>query len=103
MIEFMKMIKNTSNLNDEDASLIAASKAHDSMPKSRMYYRIEASRNIGGGKKVDPKSNMTDKLKVKNNEPSKTKMTIIFSSESFERCQHWKSIRNKRDRQSYCW
>ena len=66
MIEFMKMIKNTSNLNDEDASLIAASKAHDSMPKSRMYYRIEASRNIGGGKKVDPKSNMTDKLKVRN-------------------------------------
>ena len=58
--------KNTSNLTDEDASLIAASKAHDSMPKSRMYYRIEASRNIGGGKKVDPKSNMTDKLKVRN-------------------------------------
>ena len=65
MIEFMKMIKNTSDLNDEDASLIAASKAHDSMPKSRLYYRIEASRNIGGGKKVDPKSNMTDKLKVR--------------------------------------
>ena len=65
MIEFMKMLKNTTHLSDKDASLIAASKAHDSMPKSRLYYRIEASRNIGGGKKVDPKSNMTDTLKVK--------------------------------------
>ena len=63
MVEFVKLIKRTTDLTDEEASLLAASKVHDSLPKSRMYYKIEASRNMGGGKKFDPSAEMSDKLK----------------------------------------
>ena len=64
MTEFMKEIKKAGNLTDEEAAQIAASKIADSKPKSRMYYKIGASREMAGGKKVDPKANMSDKLKV---------------------------------------
>ena len=60
----MKDLKeNQPNLTDEEAAKIAASKIADSKPKSRMYYKIGASREMAGGKKVDPKSRMSDKLK----------------------------------------
>ena len=65
MADFIKMIKKTSRLNDEDAARIAAIKVHESTPKSRMYYKINAQRELGGGKKVDPTSNMPARLKVK--------------------------------------
>ena len=65
MTEFMKEIKKAGNLTDEEAAQIAASKIADSKPKSRMYYKIGASREMAGGKKVDPKANMSDKLKVR--------------------------------------
>ena len=65
MTEFMKELKKAdANLTDEEAAQIAASKIADSKPKSRMYYKIGASREMAGGKKVDPKANMSDKLKV---------------------------------------
>ena len=65
MTEFMKQIKKANaDLTDEEAAQIAASKIADSKPKSRMYYKIGASREMAGGKKVDPKANMSDKLKV---------------------------------------
>ena len=64
MVEFIKMIKQTSHLTDEEASRIAATKAHEALPKSRMYYKIRAQREMGGGKKVDPASNMPAKLRV---------------------------------------
>lgn len=63
MVEFMKLLKRTTNVTDKEASLLAATKVHESMPKSRMYYKIGASRNIGGGKKIDPRSNMPKHLK----------------------------------------
>ena len=64
MISFLKTIKDAENLSDEDAAKIAASRVHDSTPKSRMYYKIGASRDIGGSKKIDPKSFLTTKLKA---------------------------------------
>ena len=60
----MKDLKqNQPDLTDEEAAKIAASKIADSKPKSRMYYKIGASREMAGGKKVDPKARMSDKLK----------------------------------------
>ena len=64
MVEFLKMLKTTSKLSDEEASKVAAAKIHESLPKSRMFHKIGASRNMGGGKKVNPESQMNDKLKV---------------------------------------
>ena len=64
MSDFIKMIKKTSRLSDEDAARIAAIKVHEATPKSRMYYKINAQRELGGGKKVDPTSNMPARLKV---------------------------------------
>ena len=63
MADFIKEMKKT-GLTDEEAAQLAASKIADSKPKSRMYYKIGASREMAGGKKVDPKANMSDKLKV---------------------------------------
>ncbi len=63
MTEFIKEMKKA-GLTDEEASIMAASKIADSKPKSRMYYKIGASREMAGGKKVDPKAHMSDKLKV---------------------------------------
>ena len=64
VISILKTIKEAENLSQEEAAQIAASRIHDSKPKSRMYYKIGASRKIGGSKKVDPKSFLTDKLKA---------------------------------------
>ena len=63
MVDFVKMLKKSTNLSDEEASLIAASKAHEAKPKSRMYYKIQTSRNMGGSKKVDLASNLPANLK----------------------------------------
>ena len=67
VISILKTIKEADNLSQEEAAQIAASRIHDSKPKSRMYYKIGASRKIGGSKKVDPKSFLTDKLKALKN------------------------------------
>ena len=65
LIQFMKDLKQSHpDMTDEEAAKIAASKIADSKPKSRMYYKIGASREMAGGKKVDPKANMSDRLKV---------------------------------------
>ena len=63
LIQFMKDIKQSQpDLTDEEAAQLAASKIADSKPKSRMYYKIGASREMAGGKKVDPRARMSDKL-----------------------------------------
>ena len=65
LIQFMKDLKQSHpDMTDEEAAKIAASKIADSKPKSRMYYKISSSREMAGGKKVDPKSRMSDKLKA---------------------------------------
>ena len=64
MISFLKTIREATNLSDEDAAKIAASRIQASKPKSRMYYKIEASREIGGSKKVDARSFLSSKLRV---------------------------------------
>ena len=66
VISILKTIK-ADNLSQEEAAQIAASRIHESKPKSRMYYKIGASRKIGGSKKVGPKSFLTDKLKALKN------------------------------------
>ena len=64
LIQFMKDIKKSQpDLTDEEASKLAAMALADSKPKSRMYYKIGASREMAGGKKVDPKARMSEKLK----------------------------------------
>ena len=63
MTDFIKEMKKA-GLTDEEAAQMAASKIADNKPKSRMYYKIGASREMAGGKKVDPKANMSDRLKV---------------------------------------
>ena len=35
----------------------------DSQPKTRMWYRINATRNMTGGRKIQPSLKMNDKLK----------------------------------------
>ena len=65
MTDFIKMIKKTSRLSDEEAAKIAAIKIHEATPKSRMYYKINAQRELGGGKKVNSTSNMPASLKVR--------------------------------------
>ena len=64
LVQFMKDIKKSQpGLTDEEAAQIAASKIADSKPKSLLYYKIGASREMAGGKKIDPKARMSDKLK----------------------------------------
>ena len=64
LIQFMRDIKKSQpDLTDEEASKLAALALADSKPKSRMYYKIGASREMAGGKKVDPKARMSEKLK----------------------------------------
>ena len=54
LIQFMKDLKQSHpDMTDEEAAKIAASKIADSKPKSRMYYKIGASREMAGGKKVE--------------------------------------------------
>jgi len=54
LVSFIKDIKKNTKLTDEDAAVIAASKVVDSQPKSRMWYRIGATRNMTGGRKIQP-------------------------------------------------
>ena len=68
-----EMKKKQPDLTDEEAAQIAASKIADSKPKSRMYYKIGASREMAGAKKVDPKAGMSDKLKGMYNAVEKNK------------------------------
>jgi len=63
LVGFIKEIKKNTKLSDEDAAVIAASKVVDSQPKSRMWYRIGATRNMTGGRKIQPTLKMSDKLK----------------------------------------
>merc|ERR1711902_206445 len=60
---FIKDIKKNTKLSDEDAAVIAASKIVDSQPKSRMFYRIGATRNLTGGRKIMPSSKLTGQLR----------------------------------------
>eukprot|EP00090_Calanus_glacialis_P017022 TRINITY_DN265_c0_g1_i4.p1 TRINITY_DN265_c0_g1~~TRINITY_DN265_c0_g1_i4.p1 ORF type:complete len:628 (+),score=150.87 TRINITY_DN265_c0_g1_i4:224-2107(+) len=63
LVGFIKDIKKNTKLSDEDAAVMAASKMVDSQPKSRMWYRIGATRNMTGGRKIQPSLKMGDKLK----------------------------------------
>jgi len=63
LASFIKEIKKNTKLSDEDAAVIAASKVVDSQPKTRMWYRINATRNMTGGRKIQPTLKMNDKLK----------------------------------------
>eukprot|EP00090_Calanus_glacialis_P017020 TRINITY_DN265_c0_g1_i1.p1 TRINITY_DN265_c0_g1~~TRINITY_DN265_c0_g1_i1.p1 ORF type:complete len:852 (+),score=219.25 TRINITY_DN265_c0_g1_i1:267-2822(+) len=63
LVGFIKDIKKNTKLSDEDAAVIAASKVVDSQPKSRIWYRIGATRNMTGGRKIQPSLKMNDKLK----------------------------------------
>jgi len=60
---FIKDIKKNTKLSDEDAAVIAASKIVDSQPKSRMWYRIGATRNLTGGRKIMPSMRMTSQVR----------------------------------------
>ena len=63
IVNFIKDIKKNTNLSDEDAAVLAASKIIDSKSHSRMWYRIGAIRDNTGGRKLYPRANMNDKLK----------------------------------------
>ena len=97
LVDFIKTIKKNTNLSDEDAAIMAASKVFhliiswpwnltnlsffvlqrekslvdsltdyqvvDSRPKTRIWYRINATRNMTGGRKIQPTFKMNDKLK----------------------------------------
>merc|ERR1719460_3534164 len=54
LVDFIKTIKKNTNLSDEDAAIMAASKVVDSRPKTRIWYRINATRNMTGGRKIQP-------------------------------------------------
>lgn len=63
LVTFIKDIKKNTKLSDEEAAIIAASKIVDSQPKSRNWYRISATRNMTGGRKIQPTLKMNDRLK----------------------------------------
>ena len=83
LVSFIKDIKKNTKLSDEDAAVIAASKVGerwepvernqqvkypvfqivDSQPKSRMWYRIGATRNLTGGRKIMPSLRMNDQVR----------------------------------------
>jgi len=63
LVAFIKDIKKNTSLSDEDAATLAASKVVDSQPKSKMWYRINATRNMTGGRKIQPNQKMNDKMK----------------------------------------
>jgi len=63
LVGYIKAIKKNTKLSDEDAAVMAASKVVDAQPKSRIWYRIGATRNMTGGRKIQPTMKMTDKLK----------------------------------------
>jgi len=63
LVNFIRDVKRNTKLSDEDAAVLAASKIVDSKPHSRMWYRIGAVRNMTGGRKTQPATKMTEKLK----------------------------------------
>jgi len=63
LVSFIRDIKKNTKLSDEDAAVIAASKVVDAQPKSRIWYRIGATRNLTGGRKINPGSQMSTKLR----------------------------------------
>lgn len=63
LVSFIRDIKKNTKLSDEDAAVIAASKVVDSQPKSRIWYRIGATRNLTGGRRIQPGSHMSTKLR----------------------------------------
>merc|ERR550532_247834 len=71
LVKFIKDVKKNTKLSDEDAAVLAASKIVDSKPHSRMWYRIGAVRNMTGGRKTQPATKMSDKLKELNDRMSK--------------------------------
>jgi len=63
LVSFIRDIKKNTKLSDKDAAVIAASKVVDSQPKSRIWYRIGATRDMTGGRKINPGSHMSVKLR----------------------------------------
>ncbi|XP_023323081.1 sodium/calcium exchanger 1 isoform X2 [Eurytemora carolleeae] len=63
LVSFIREIKKNTKLSDEDAAVIAASKVVDSQPKSRIWYRIGATRDMTGGRRIQPGSRMSTKLR----------------------------------------
>ena len=63
LVKFIKDVKKNTKLSDEDAAVLAASKIVDLKPHSRMWYRIGAVRIMTGGRKTQPATKMSDKLK----------------------------------------
>lgn len=63
LVSFIRDIKKNTKLSDADAAKIAASKVVDAQPKSRIWYRIGATRNITGGRRINPGSHMSTKLR----------------------------------------
>ena len=59
LVGFVEDIKKNTRLGAGDA----ATKAVDSQPKSRMWYRIGATRNMTGGRRIQPVGRMSDILK----------------------------------------
>merc|ERR1712088_598577 len=82
LVNFIKDVKKNTKLSDEDAAVLAASKIIDSKPHSRMWYRIGAVRNMTGGRKTDPSTKMTDKLKTINDRISKKTSAFNMVGES---------------------
>jgi len=63
LVTFIRDIKKNTKLSDEDAAVIAASKVVDAQPKSRIWYRIGATRNITGGRRIQPGSHMSSRIR----------------------------------------
>ena len=63
LVYLVRNIKMNTKLSDEDAAIVAASKILNSRPKSRMWYRINATRNLIGGRNIEPIHKMKKKLK----------------------------------------
>ena len=64
IVDFIRALKKNTNLSEEDAAVLAASKIIDSKSHSRMWYRIGAIRNITGGRKTFPSTKMNEKLRL---------------------------------------
>ena len=59
----VKFLKLPSKVRKLTNFLIVVVKVVDAQPKSRMWYRIGASRNLTGGRKITPTGQMNEKIK----------------------------------------
>jgi solute carrier family 8 (sodium/calcium exchanger) len=84
LVSFIKDIKKNTSLSDEDAATLAASKVVDSQPKSKMWYRINATRNMTGGRKIQPNQKMNDKMKELGDKVRRSPQSI-FSHPTFHK------------------